>query len=324
MRTLFDLLARLARTSLSVLVEGETGTGKELAARALHAASPQAQGPFVVLDCTAIPATLAESVLFGHEKGAFTGARDARPGFFEAADGGTVFLDEVGELSAELQPKLLRVLERREVVRVGATRARAVAFRVVAATWRDLRALVNQGRFREDLYHRLAQARVAIPPLRQRPDDVPLLVERFLAAREKGTEGARAIAPDALADLVRRPFPGNVRELRNLVDRVAGLAAGPVITPADLAFERMLLGDGDRAPASVTPAGRTSVLPPAGDELMPFKDAKRTVIDEFERAYLEQLLARNGSIIKLAAVARVERHYLGALLRKHGLRGDDE
>jgi transcriptional regulator with PAS, ATPase and Fis domain len=196
-----------------------------------------------VLDCTAIPSTLAESVLFGHERGAFTGASERRVGIFEAAEGGTVFLDEVGELPVELQPKLLRVLERREVVRVGSTTPRPVQVRVLSATWRDLRQMINQGRFREDLYYRLAQARVTIPPLKERADDIPLLVYHFLQRLPASTQGARAISQEALAELVRREYAGNVRELKSTVERAAMMAEGAVITSADLAFERMLSGE---------------------------------------------------------------------------------
>ncbi|MFO0610479.1 MAG: sigma 54-interacting transcriptional regulator [Polyangiales bacterium] len=314
MQETFALLARLARSDLSVLLQGDTGTGKELAARGLHDHSLFAGGPFVVLDCTTIPPALAESVLFGHVKGAFTGAAEARPGHFEQADGGSIFLDEVGELPLELQPKLLRVLERREVVRVGATRPQPVRVRVVAATWRDLRVMVNQGAFREDLYYRLAQARVTLPPLAARREDVPGLVRRFLAGLDRASPAARAIMPDALDELARRDYPGNVRELRATVERAARLAAGSVITPADLAFERVL--GGPRAAAPAAPAAPTS-----RGELGPFKAAKQSIVDEFERDYLARLLERTGgNLSRAAAYAGVERNHLRDLCRKHGLR----
>ena len=325
MRELFSTLARLARTDLSILVEGQTGTGKELAARAVHDASQYAQGPFVVLDCTAIPSTLAESVLFGHERGAFTGASERRVGVFEAAEGGTVFLDEVGELPLELQPKLLRVLERREVVRVGSTAPRPVQVRVISATWRDLRTMINQGKFREDLYYRLAQARVTIPPLRDRPEDIPLLVYHFLQ-RMPGTQGARAISPESLGELQRREYAGNVRELKSTVERAAMMAEGAVITNADRAFERMLSGERARAPspASAPPSVGTASTPNLNDPIAPFKEAKRTLIDEFEKDYLQRLLQRTGNnLSRAAALAGIERHYLRDLFRKHGLRSDE-
>ncbi|WP_437717297.1 sigma 54-interacting transcriptional regulator [Sorangium sp. So ce448] len=323
MRELFHVLAKVARTELAVLFEGATGTGKELAARAVHAASACAGGPFVVLDCTAIPGSLAESVLFGHDRGAFTGASEARGGIFEAADGGTLFLDEIGELPLELQPKLLRVLERREVLRVGSTAARPLRVRVLSATWRDLRAMVNQGRFREDLYFRLVQARVELPPLDAHREDVALLVGHFLASRPAGAPGARAISDEALDELCGRDYRGNVRELKSVVERAAALADGEVVTAADLAFERMLSGERRRAPHEAHRA-RSSELPPEGapgDALAPFKEAKRGLIEEFERDYLTRLLARAGNnISRAAALAGLERHSLRDLLRKHGLR----
>jgi len=323
-RELFGLLARLARTELSILLEGPTGVGKELAARAIHETSQHASGPFVVLDCTAIPPTLAESVLFGHEKGAFTGATERRPGIFEAAGEGTVFLDEVGELLPELQAKLLRVLERREVVRVGSVKPHPILARVLSATWRDLRARVNGGSFREDLYYRVTQARVVIPPLSARRDDIPLLVRHFLACLPSSVPCARSITDEALSELVLRDFPGNVRELKNTVERAAMTAAGAMITSADLAFERMLAGEADRG---LEPS-RASLPPPApadgAQPVAPFKEAKRTLIDEFERQYLENLLARAGdNLSRAAALARIERHYLRELLRRHGLRGEE-
>jgi DNA-binding NtrC family response regulator len=322
MRSLFSMLARLARTELSVLIEGPTGTGKELAARALHHHGLRPTGPFVVIDCTAIPATLAESILFGHEKGAFTGATARRPGLFESADGGTLLLDEVGELPLDLQPKLLRVLERREVVRVGGAQPVPVQVRLVSATWRDLRALVNRGAFREDLYYRLAQARVAIPTMSERREDVPVLAYHFLQSLPRNVVCARAITREAMDELKRRNFPGNVRELKSVVERAAMMAEGPTITAADLAFEHLLAATPRNVPESETAIA--SVPAVSDDELSPFKDAKRTVIDEFERGYLQRLLTRSGgNLSRAAALARVERHYLRALCRRHGLRNEE-
>jgi len=312
MREVFERLRRIAPSELSVLVQGPTGTGKELAARALHAASPRAEGPFVVVDATSIPASLAESLLFGHEKGAFTGATSTRAGLFESAHGGTVFLDEIAELPLALQPKLLRVLERREVVRVGSSTPRPIDVRVVSATWRDLRRMVNAGEFREDLYFRLAHAFVELPALDAHREDVPLLVAHFLATDVRGVERARQIAPDALASLMRRAYPGNVRELRATVLRAAVLASGPLITLDDLAAERLVAGPHHDA-------AREEVV---GDEsLEPFKDAKRAAVQAFERRYLEALLARAGDNVSAAArLAGLERHSIRDLFERHGLR----
>jgi DNA-binding NtrC family response regulator len=319
MRELFSMLERLSRTDLGVLIEGQTGSGKELVARALHDKGRNPNGPFMVLDCTAIPATLAESIIFGHEKGAFTGAVERRIGLFEAAQGGTIFLDEIGELPLDLQPKLLRVLERREVQRVGGSKPIPIQVRVLCATWRDLRAMINQGKFREDLYFRLAQARVPVPSLRERADDIPLLVTHFLGHIPRDMQAARKITDEALEELTRRDYPGNVRELKSTIERASMTAAGDIITPTDLAFERMLTGHGAHAPVAPAP----SIAPPSG-ELGKFKDVKRTLIDEFERDYLQRLLAKTGNNLSRAAqIAGVERHHLRDLFRKHGLRGDD-
>jgi DNA-binding NtrC family response regulator len=315
MRRLFGMLARLAKTELSVLVHGPTGTGKELVARALHDASRRASGPFVVLDCTSIPASLAESVLFGHERGAFTGANERQPGVFEAAHGGTVFLDEIGELPTELQPKLLRVLEQRTVARVGSAQPRPIDVRVISATWRDLRAAINGNRFREDLYHRLAQANVELPPLDDRREDIPVLVKHILSRLPRDRECARTIDSEALAELRSRAYPGNVRELRNVVERAAWMALGSVITSADLAFERRLAGEKHRDETPAEPEGAID----------PFKTAKRTMVDDFERAYLQKLFTRTqGNISRAAALAGIERVYVRKLFRKHGLRANDD
>jgi DNA-binding NtrC family response regulator len=322
MRELFAVLERLARTDLGVLLEGETGTGKEVAARAIHEKSRRASGPFVALDCTTIPPTLAESVLFGHERGAFTGASERRVGIFEAASGGTILLDEIGDLPIDLQPKLLRVLERREFVAVGSTRPKPIDVRIVSATWRDLRMMVNQNLFREDLYQRIVQARVRLPTLGERRDDIGPLVQHFLAKIPWDVTAARSIAPDALAVLAARTYTGNMRELKHTVERVAMLAEGSTITGADLAFERMLAGESRSSQATDTP--RTSQPPPRGEDIEAYKDAKRTVIDEFERGYLARLLERAGTnLSKAARLARVDRQTLRELLVKHGLRAEE-
>lgn len=312
MRKVFEQLERLAPTDLSVFIEGPTGSGKELVARAVHDASLRATRPFVVLDCASLPASLAESVLFGHAAGAFTGAVDQRMGVFETADGGTVFLDEVGDLPIDLQPKLLRVLEQQRVTRIGENRTRPVSVRVVSATWRQLRTMVSQGSFRDDLYFRLAQTRVALPSLAERREDIELLVAEFLRRLPKTVACARVVSDKALEVLAGRDWPGNVRELKNTIERAAYMAAGSVIQPDDLVFEGEIKSPVE-APTPSSRAPRSSVDVPE------FKVAKRIVVDDFEREYLEQLMGKtNGNIAMAAGLAGIERHYLRALLKKHG------
>ena len=240
MRELFATLERIAPKNLAVLIQGETGTGKEEVARAIHAKSTRAASPFIVIDATSLPETLAESLLFGHEQGAFTGATERRIGYFEAATGGTVFIDEIGELPAALQSKFLRVLERHEVTRVGGHAPVKLDVRVLAATHRDLRHDIDAGRFREDLFFRLAQTRVQLPPLRDRLEDIPVLCRKLLGAI--AGERNLLIEATALAHLQTQPWPGNVRELSNVLVRAAALANDDVVKRADVASE----GDGFR------------------------------------------------------------------------------
>jgi two-component system response regulator AtoC len=229
-------LERLAGLRAPVLVEGETGTGKELAARTLHAASARAGGPFVALNCGALAANMVEDVLFGHERGSFTGAGASHRGVFERADGGTLFLDEVGELPAPHQASLLRVLDDGRVSRIGSEREAAVDARLLVATNRDLRRMVEAGSFRADLYHRLAALKVRMPPLRDRPEDVAPLARHFLAAMADDV-GARELSDGAVAALAAHSWPGNARELRNVLYRAAALSARRVIAEADLEIE---------------------------------------------------------------------------------------
>jgi two-component system response regulator GlrR len=310
MRELFATLERIAPKGLSVLVQGETGTGKEEVARAIHRRSPRADKPFVVIDAAALPETLAESLLFGHEKGAFTGADRRALGLFEAADGGTVFLDEIGELPAATQAKFLRVLEQREITRVGSHEPVRVDVRVVAATHRDLRHEIDAGRFREDLFFRLAPIRVVVVPLRDRAEDIPLLCEKLLEGigREAGT--ALRVEPDALAHLQAQPWPGNVRELRNVLARSAALTTDGVIRRVDVAGE----GYGFRGTRE-----ERSVLDLSG----PFATAKERALARFEAAYLSALMRRcGGNLSRASREADLARHYLRDLLRKRGLYGD--
>src|SRR5881394_4064590 len=310
MRELFAVLERVATKPLSVLVQGDTGTGKEEVARAVHARSLRAAFPFAVLDATTIPATLAESVLFGHERGAFTGADTRYQGAFERADGGTLFIDEVGELPLALQPKLLRVLERRELTRVGGKDVVPIDVRVVASTHRDLRLEIEADHFREDLYFRLAQVRVVLPPLRARKEDVPDLALHFLrAAAEPGNQPA-TIDGEALAELGRRPFPGNVRELRNILVRASALCEDGCIRLSDIAGE----GYGFRGSEA-----ERSPLDLAGT----FSEAKQRAIERFEKAYLETIMRRcAGNLSRASREADLARHHLRELLKKRGLYGD--
>jgi two-component system, NtrC family, response regulator GlrR len=285
MRRIFAMLPRIAQSDTTVLLEGETGTGKTLIAAAVHDASPRASGPFVVVDCGALTPTLVESHLFGHARGAFTGAESSRTGAFEEASGGTIFIDEVGELPLGVQPKLLRVLEQREVTPLGKTRPTPVDVRVVAATNRDLREEVNRGGFRADLFYRLAVVRLLVPPLRDRPEDVEQLVRFFHAE----------IAPDAAplpAELVElwkgQRWSGNVRELRSAIERA------------------VLLGDAAREPGAAPPSS--------------FREAKERIIESFERAYVTELVAQHGGNLSQAArAARMDRNHLRELLRRYGV-----
>ncbi len=235
MQQLFRTIGRLSQSEVGVLITGESGSGKELVARALHHHSPRASGPFVAINTAAVPRELLESELFGHERGAFTGAVDRRTGRFEQADGGTLFLDEIGDMPLELQTRLLRVLAEREFYRVGAHQARRADVRVLAATHQDLEQRIAEGGFREDLYHRLNVIRLNVPPLRQRPEDIPDLAEHFLAlsARETGL-APRQLTDSALRELQSRPWPGNVRELMNLCRRITVMSPARTVGPEDL------------------------------------------------------------------------------------------
>jgi DNA-binding NtrC family response regulator len=307
MRRLMAQIDRAAVSDVSILLLGETGTGKEVAARAIHAASKRAAGPFETVDCGSLLPTLIASELFGHEKGAFTGAEREHIGAFERAHGGTLFLDEIGELPAALQPALLGAIERRSFRRVGGGKTINVDVRLICATHRDLRSEVNAGRFRQDLYFRIGVVMLEIPPLRERPEDIPLLVEYFL--RDAGFEGPRdqVVPPQVLEMLTGHQWPGNVRELRNFVE--AALALGETPGIAGRAIER----------------DRESVdeVEPLLDR--PYADAKAVLLDHFERRYLAHMMEKtNGNISAAARAAKMNRSYLLELLKRHGLRGDQK
>ncbi|MBU0553963.1 sigma 54-interacting transcriptional regulator [Myxococcota bacterium] len=307
MREIFAILARVAPTSMSVLVEGESGTGKELVAEAIHAHSKRAQAPLIVFDCSAVAPNLIESELFGHVKGAFTGASQSRKGAFEQAHGGTLFLDEIGELPLDLQPKLLRALEQGEVRPVGGERPIKVDVRIIAATNRDLQREVEAKQFRQDLFYRLAVLRLVLPPLRRRIEDLPLLVRHFLDALE--TEAPVQVGYETIIKLQRHRWPGNIRELRNFVERAA------MLSREDRLETRYLL------PPSFGDAPTTDDAAPAPpseiDVTLPFKDAKARLIEGFERRYWSALLKETGGNISAAARrAGIHRKSAEYLLKK--------
>jgi transcriptional regulator with PAS, ATPase and Fis domain len=295
MRRAFTMLERAAASDAVVLLEGDTGTGKELAAESIHDESTRRDQPFLVVDCASIPSDLLESELFGHERGAFTGASATREGAFEAATGGTIFLDEIGELPLELQPKLLRALERKQVKRVGSNRYTTVDVRVVAATNRNLRREVNERRFRSDLYYRLAVIEIRLPSLRERFDDLPLLVDQLLASMG-AVDHPDLRSPAFLEELGRHAWSGNIRELRNYLERCLVLRS--------------------RAPLENEAA--EPLLPDAGQ---PLKTARERWNRALERRYVEEVLRRCGDNVAAAArAAEVDRMYFYRLLWRHGLR----
>jgi transcriptional regulator with GAF, ATPase, and Fis domain len=294
MRRMFALLERVASSNATLLVEGETGTGKSLLAEAIHEVGPRANRPFVVVDCGALPHGLLESELFGHERGAFTGATETRIGLFESANGGTILLDEIGELPLDLQPKLLRALERRVIRRVGASREVPVDIRLIAATHRDLRCAVNQRTFRSDLWYRLNTVRVVVPPLRERRDDIAMLVAEFY--RELLGDPAAAPPTDLVRTMTRGVWRGNVRELRSAVER--SLVGAPVIEP-DPALEAVAA--------------------------LSFKVAKLRATSDWEKQYLSELLpAHDGNVSRAARAAKMNRSHLSELVHRHGLMARDD
>jgi DNA-binding NtrC family response regulator len=309
MRQLFKLMQDVAATDATVLIEGETGTGKELIAEEIHNHSNRRDGPFIVFDCGSVPRELIESALFGHTKGSFTGAVTDRRGAFAEAHGGTIFLDEIGEMALDLQPSLLRVLDKKAVRKVGSNQYETIDVRVVAATNRDLRQEVGKKSFREDLYYRLAVIRLSVPPLRERGNDIPVLVDHFLRkfARDKNMRAA----PEDIDQLRRHGWPGNVRELRNVVERACLLSNG-----SQLNVEDALGGEETGSPALGV---RTD---------LPFKEAKGQLVEMFEREYIEDLMSRHRMNLSAAArEAQIDRKHLRELIRKYGLEnrrdGDD-
>jgi DNA-binding NtrC family response regulator len=311
MQRLFETIDRIADTDVTVLVRGQSGTGKELVANALHYRSPRRGRPLVKMNCAALSQELVESELFGHERGAFTGAIARREGKFEAADGGTLFLDEVGDMPLETQAKLLRALQEKEFERVGGNSPIRVDVRVIAATNQDLEAGVRSGRFREDLYYRLRVIELVIPPLTERREDIPVLIDHFLkdAARRFQRE-VKPLTGEALRACLVHPWKGNVRELRSAVEQALLLAPGPEITPADLF-------GGTTVPDGALPPDRAA-LPSS------FREAKEAVVQSFEREFLREALRRHGgNITKAAEELGMHRQNLQQKMRELGLTADE-
>ncbi len=314
MKPVLDLIARVAASSASVLIEGESGTGKELVARAIHRQSDVADRPFLAVNAAALPDTLLESELFGHERGSFTGADRARDGIFVEARGGTVFLDEVASMSPSFQGKLLRVLQERVVRRLGGTTDRAVEFRLLAATNRDLEARIESGEFREDLFYRLGVVRLFVPALRDRPDDVPLLANHFLRRSASTTLGKDAatprLSPEALVTLQQHRWPGNVRELENAIQRAVIVCTGDVIEPWHLGLQ----GNGWRGSSAGGEAA----------EDMDYARSKQRVVEEFQRQFVHRALENaRGNISRAADTCGMTRAALQRIMRQLGIERED-
>ena len=313
MQEIFKTIGRIAHSEATVLIEGESGTGKELIARAIHSHSPRWSGPFVALNCSAVPRDLLESELFGHERGAFTGATEQRPGMFEVASGGTLFLDEVGDMPLELQAKLLRVLQEKELTRVGGRAVVKVDCRIIAATNKDLERAVGQGRFRDDLYFRLKVVPIVLPPLRQRRGDIPELVAYFIDKinREMGTH-ITGVSPEANATLCNHSWPGNVRELENTLVRAAVLAPGPTLMPRDLALatrDACIPAYDDLSLEDVVRLKLNEYFRQTSD--VELSDLYALIMERIERPLIELTLERtHGNQLKAAAILGINRNTL--------------
>ncbi len=305
MRKVFKMIKKVAKTEANVLILGESGTGKELVARAIHSHSNRRDRPFVPVDCGALPESLLESELFGYEKGAFTGAYTQRPGIFEFAHQGTLFLDEVGNFSLGLQAKLLRVLQERQFRRVGGRRLIEVDIRVISASNHDPKEMVKEGKFREDLYYRLNVISITLPPLRERKGDIPLLAEYYLRKYSRlNHRTIKGISKEAMRFLEGYPWPGNVRELQNVIERAVSLTENEIIQPEDL-------------PTSIRKNRTFSPVP----GLLPFKEAKRRWVEEFEKRYFEDLLKKtDGNITRAAKEAGLNRKTIYRILRKYRIK----
>ena len=310
MREVFAVLERAARTDATVLISGETGTGKEIVAEAIHEASERKTAPFIVVDCASIPSNLIESELFGHVKGAYTNAMTDRTGAFEQADGGTIFLDELGELPPALQPRLLRVLETRRIKRVGANEFHPVNVRVIAATNRSLEEEVRAKRFRSDLYFRLAVIRVNLPPLRDRREDIPVLAKAFLRRYNERNDGSLTLTPEIIAALTSYDWPGNVRELRNVIDQAASLSSEGLSLALQLKAKRKATSLRHRND------GASGIIV-GGFFGLPYKEARKQALEAFEIAYANHVVElAGGNITKAAEHAQVHRNVLHRILAR--------
>ncbi len=322
MRELYTVIEKISPTATTVVIEGETGSGKEVVAQTIHELSSRANGPICVFDCGAVPDNLIESELFGHEKGSFTGAVMTRQGLFETSSGGTLFLDELGELPLDLQPKLLRALESREIRRVGSSKSIKVDVRIVAATNRNLEEEVRAGRFRQDLFYRLSVVRVFIPPLRERIEDIPLLVKHLLQngafnQRPDGSLRIGGVSRAAMDLLTTYRWPGNVRELVNTMERAVSFAEGELIEPRDL--PETLRGEDQQGASRKSSAVGSG---PGADADSTFKDAKERWVSSFERDYVVSLLKKNKwNISHAAREADIDRKYFRKLMKKYGIEG---
>jgi DNA-binding NtrC family response regulator len=334
MRQIFTMLDRVAKTDATVVIFGETGTGKSAIAQAIHESSARRSGPFITVDCGAIAENLIESELFGHEKGAFTGATAMRKGALERANGGTLFIDELVDLRLDLQPRLLRVLEEREVRRVGGNDAIKLDVRIIAASRFDLWREVEAKKFREDLYFRLAVFTIPLPALRERKEDIPLLAQAFARSLKGGDRLLQRMTPAVLERLSNHPFPGNVRELRNVIERAMHLDSdptemlGPMVgipaeritvppTPAPISHHTQV---DETAPVPVVNVGDDATVGLVADCTLPFKDAKENLLEQFEGEYFRRLIQRaGGNASAIARIAGIDRKHLYTLAKKHNL-----
>jgi DNA-binding NtrC family response regulator len=311
MHAVFELIKNVADTTSTVLIEGETGTGKELVARAIHESSAALRsGPLVAINCAAVPEQLLESELFGHEKGAFTSAVAQRKGKFELADGGTLFLDEVGDIPAPMQVKLLRVLQERRFERVGSNQPIEVDVRLIAATNRSLVKMVKQGKFREDLYYRLNVVKIDLPPLRDRAEDIPLLAAHFASKHARIGEPAKTVSPEAMEKLLQHTWPGNIRELENAIERTCVTARGPAIEPRDL-------------PPEVLTAKQATQNYKI-DLNKPLPDLLREATIELEKQYLRRALKKSrGNVGRCASICGLSRRSISAKLAEYNIKKEE-